>query len=76
MTWSTAHRPDIDPFTSNCRYCGRRLVTFAGTYYRHAKPVCDAPMRYGERCARAQGHADDHRTRYALDNQARMASAA
>lgn len=71
--WAFGHAPDPDPFRADtvCRVCGRRLVSAeGGTYMRHAGPVCGAPMRYGERCARQRGHADTHRSRYALDNQA------
>lgn len=75
------HAPDPDPFRpGNCRLCGGRLVG-KGDYQRHARPVCGAEMRYGERCARQIGHARDlhgagHRSRYALDNQAAARRAA
>jgi hypothetical protein len=36
------------------------------------RPICGAMMRYaGERCARKPGHTTEHRTAYALANDAR-----
>lgn len=39
------------------------------------RPTCGAWMRNArERCARAPGHANDHRTRWAMDNARAMAT--
>ena len=39
---------------------------------RKAIPVCESWMPHAkEFCARRRGHSNDHRTRYALDNDAR-----
>jgi hypothetical protein len=77
MTLHYGHRPVPDPETLRCRMCGRPTAIQAFlNVIRHVRwtgPLCDAPMRYGERCARQVGHARDsrgsgHKTRYALDN--------
>jgi hypothetical protein len=38
------------------------------------RPLCNALMRYGERCARRPGHTTEHRTRYAMDNALEQAT--
>jgi hypothetical protein len=38
------------------------------------RPLCNALMRYRERCARRPGHLYEHRTLYAMENARRMAS--
>ncbi len=38
------------------------------------KVLCGAAQRYGETCARTFGHAGSHRTRWAMDNAAVMAT--
>jgi hypothetical protein len=54
-----------------------RLWTPSGVAHRcKAKYICGATMQGGEFCGRRRGHRYGHRTRYALDNNARAKRAA
>jgi hypothetical protein len=66
-----------------CRGCGQAVVWTSRhwrnptTLGRHAcpldRPRCDAWMPLAkDRCARRGGHADGHKTRWAMDNQLAM----
>lgn len=68
------HSAEYDAMTGRCRGCQAAIEPW-GDAFRHARPRCLAPMRYGERCGRYEGHSRDghgagHRTRWAMDNQA------
>jgi hypothetical protein len=65
---------DADLVWTGKRWRDAPLRGSRGHTCRPDRPLCNALMRYGDRCARKPDHRHEHRTRYAMDCALRSAT--